>query len=196
MAIFGDKFYKKLGGMSPWRQSLFALALAHRQSPNFMLWASLAGRAGAAAAFAAALGKMWEYHLTPDNRVNLDLVLAGLEPCFPETDDASPFGAYAALDACFCLEQAIRAVTDHTGGEAEQASGASAGTAARYLETVNETEYAAEDLYDEPVMRAEMDFQVDMLEKIARAERSPGFCASIREICLGLGCSGIGISAD
>ncbi|MEE3423722.1 MAG: DUF416 family protein, partial [Succinimonas sp.] len=39
--IFGEKFYRLLDEMSIWQQSLFALTLAARMSPNLYLFCSL-----------------------------------------------------------------------------------------------------------------------------------------------------------
>ena len=73
MTLFGEKFYPTLNKLSPWRQSLFALVLAHRQFPNFELWVDTVKHKGKAE-YNFALKKLWEYHLDKFNHIDLEKV--------------------------------------------------------------------------------------------------------------------------
>ena len=111
MAIFGEKFYKMLNELKPWQQSLFALTLAQRQSPNFLLYADVTENHEALRDFRNILNTMWEFHTDKENHISLEKLLETLEKHIPEIDDDSPYGAYPALDACISLSQSIISVT-------------------------------------------------------------------------------------
>lgn len=57
---FGDKFYKRLGDLEPWQQTVFALALAERMYPNYQLYAEVRVKA-MLSTFRAALDSLWRY---------------------------------------------------------------------------------------------------------------------------------------
>ena len=99
MTLFGEKFYPTLNKLSPWRQSLFALVLAHRQFPNFELWVDTVNHKGKAE-YNFALKKLWEYHLDKFNHIDLEKVLDVFDPFVPDPDkDGDSLGTLFALDA-------------------------------------------------------------------------------------------------
>lgn len=196
MAIFGEKFYKMLNELKPWQQSLFALTLAQRQSPNFLLYADVTENHEALRDFRNILNTMWEFHTDKENHISLEKLLETLEKHIPEIDDDSPYGAYPALDACISLSQSINAIVNHFGDEAEHASSASICTVAKYLEFTEEAEYQDEELYEKQLIVEEMDYQINLLDRISNARRSPEFTNELRKECEELGCSNIGIMAD
>ena len=71
MAIFGEKFYKMLNELKPWQQSLFALTLAHRQSPNFLLFAEVTEDHEAKKDFLNILNTMWEFQTVRTEHIRL-----------------------------------------------------------------------------------------------------------------------------
>lgn len=194
MAIFGEKFYKNLGELSPWQQSIFALVLAHRQSPNFLLYAEMNEDTAAQNDFMHVLDTMWEYHMDKDNHIDLESLLEQLERHIPEIDDDTPYGAYPALDACISLSMSINAIINHFGDEAEQACGASICTVAKYLEITDDTLYSDEELYEKQLIVEEMDFQIELMNTISRAKRSLDFITKMKDECSGFEFSNIGIS--
>ncbi len=196
MAIFGEKFYKMLNELKPWQQSLFALTLAHRQSPNFLLFAEVIEDHEAKKDFLNILNTMWEFHTDKENHINLENLLETLEKHIPDIDDDSPYGAYPALDACISLSQSINAIVNHFGEEAEHASSASICTVAKYLEFTEDAVYEDEELYDKQLIVEEMDYQINLLDRISKATRSPEFTNALRKECEELGCSNIGICID
>lgn len=196
MAIFGEKFYKMLNELKPWQQSLFALTLAQRQSPNFLLYADVTENHEALRDFRNILNTMWEFHTDKENHISLEKLLETLEKHIPEIDDDSPYGAYPALDACISLSQSINAIVNHFGDEAEHASSASICTVAKYLEFTEDAEYQDEELYEKQLIVEEMDYQINLLDRISKAKRSPEFTNELRQECEELGCSNIGIMAD
>ncbi len=196
MAIFGEKFYKMLNELKPWQQSLFALTLAQRQSPNFLLYADVTENHEALRDFRNILNTMWEFHTDKENHISLEKLLETLEKHIPEIDDDSPYGAYPALDACISLSQSINAIVNHFGDEAEHASSASICTVAKYLEFTEEAEYQDEELYEKQLIVEEMDYQINLLDRISKAKRSPEFTNELRKECEELGCSNIGIMVD
>ena len=196
MAIFGEKFYRMLNELNPWQQSLFALTLAHRQSPNFLLYAEVTENHEAKKDFLDILGTMWEFHTDKENHINLEKLLETLEQHIPDIDDDSPYGAYPALDACISLSQAINAITNHFGDEAEHASSASICTVAKYLEFTEEAVYEDDELYEKPLIAEEMDYQINLLERISKSRRSPEFTRLLKKECEEMECSNIGITAD
>ena len=146
--MFGDKFYKRLGDLEPWQQTVFALALAERMYPNYQLYAESTGN-GDAVAFRAALDSLWRYLTEKSSRVNLSVILEEFEPHIPDPTHETSYGAYPALDACVALGCAYNSIICRIGEEAEEASNASIGSVAGFLELLAEKELSHEELYEQ-----------------------------------------------
>ena len=192
--MFGDKFYKRLRGLEPWQQSVFALALAERMYPNYQLYAESTGK-GNGEAFRAALDSLWLYLTEKGSRVNLSAILEEFEPHIPDPTRETSYGAYPALDACVALGCAYNSVICRIGEEAEEASGASVGAVAGFLELLAERELSQEELYEQELMEAEISFQVELLNQVAKP-RDPEQILAIRELAAQGGVSNLGIALE
>ncbi len=190
--MFGDKFYKRLGDLEPWQQTVFALALAERMYPNYQLYAESTGK-GDAVAFRAVLDSLWRYLTEKSSRVNLSVILEEFEPHIPDPTQETSYGAYPALDACVALGCAYNSVICRIGEEAEEASNASIGSVAGFLELLAERDLSHEELYEQELMESEMSFQVELLNQVARP-RDPEQILAIRALAAQDGVSNIGIS--
>ena len=121
--MFGDKFYKRLGKLMPWQQTVFALALAERMYPNYCLYAESTGK-GDAVAFRHALDALWGYMTERGSRVDLGAILEAFEVHIPDPVKEENYGAYPALDACVALGCAYNSVICRIGEESIEASNA------------------------------------------------------------------------
>lgn len=192
--VFGDKFYKRLNKLMPWQQTVFALALAERMYPNYHLYAESSGQ-GDAPAFRHALDTLWNYLTHKSSRVDLSSVLEGFEQHIPNPVPEGNYGAYPALDACVALGCAYNSVICRIGEEAEEASNASIGSVAGFLEMAQEREFSDEELYEQELMQGEMEFQVELLAQVDQP-RDPAHILSIREWAAQGGVSNLGITLE
>ena len=192
--MFGDKFYKRLRGLEPWQQSVFALALAERMYPNYQLYAESTGK-GNGEAFRAALDSLWLYLTEKGSRVNLSAILEEFEPHIPDPSRETSYAASPALHACVAPGCAYNSVICRIGEEAEEASGASVGAVAGFLELLAERELSQEELYEQELMEAEISFQVELLNQVAKP-RDPQQILAIRELAAQGGISNLGIALD
>ena len=192
--MFGDKFYKRLAELQPWQQTVYTLALAERMYPNYVLFTQAAGF-GDAKAFRHALDQMWNYLTVKGSRVNLGAILEAFEVYIPEPGKFESYGAYPALDACVALGCAYNSVICRVGEEAMDASHASVGTVAGFIEMLEERELTEEELYEHEYIEAELEFQVELLKRVAH-ERDSDRILAIKVFAAQDGVSNIGISLD
>lgn len=192
--IFGERFYPMLGKLSPWRQSLFALTLAQRQLPNFLLWCELKEQKGAAGIFKKALDELWTFHEDKFNHIDLEELVNAVEPFIPEGDpEELSVGDLFALDALITFTAACDAVLMHEGNEAEIASKTSLGGVVRTVEEKNGT-LDDETLRENSQVDAEVDYQVELLELLSHAKRSAELTENLKVLAGNGGISNIGIS--
>ncbi len=192
--MFGDKFYKRLNKLMPWQQTVFALALAERMYPNYQLYAESSG-SGDAPAFRRALDTLWDYLTHKGSRVDLSSVLESFEPHIPNPVPEGNYGAYPALDACVALGCAFNSVICRIGEESEEASHASIGSVAGFIEMREQRPYSDEELYEHELMQSEMEFQVELLAQVDQ-QRDADHILAIRELASQGGVSNLGISAS
>lgn len=194
--IFGERFYPMLGKLSPWRQSLFALSLAQRQLPNFLLWCELREQKGTAGIFLKALNELWQFHEDKFNHIDLEELVGSVEPFIPEGDpEELSVGDLFGLDALITFSAACDAVILHEGNEAEIASRTSLGGVVRSVEEKNGP-LDDEALRENPLVDAEVNFQVELLELLSHAKRSAELTENLKVIAGNGGVSNIGISYD
>ena len=192
--MFGDKFYKRLGDLESWQQSVFALALAERMYPNYHLYAESTGK-GNAIEFRAALDSLWRYLTEKGSRVNLSSIMESFEVFIPDPTHEESYGAYPALDACVALGCAYNSVSCRIGEEAMEASNASIGSVAGFIEMLEERELTEDELYEQPLMEQEMAFQVELLNQVSRP-RDPQQILAIRSLAAQDGVSNLGIALE
>ena len=192
--MFGDKFYKRLGKLMPWQQTVFALALAERMYPNYALYAQSTGK-GNEAAFREALDSLWGYMTEKGSRVDLGAILESFEEHIPNPVKEENYGAYPALDACVALGCAYNSVICRLGEEAIEASNASIGSVAGFIEMLAERDFSDEELYEHELMESEMSFQVALMQEVDKP-RDPEQLLAIRQMASQDGVSNLGISLE
>ena len=192
--MFGDKFYKRLGKLMPWQQTVFALALAERMYPNYALYAQSTGR-GNEGAFREALDSLWGYMTEKGSRVDLGAILESFEEHIPNPVKEENYGAYPALDACVALGCAYNSVICRLGEEAIEASNASIGSVAGFIEMLAERDFSDEELYEHELMESEMSFQVALMQEVDK-QRDPEQILAIRQMASQDGVSNLGISLE
>ena len=192
--MFGDKFYKRLGKLMPWQQTVFALALAERMYPNYALYAQSTGR-GNEGAFREALDSLWGYMTEKGSRVDLGAILESFEDHIPNPVKEENYGAYPALDACVALGCAYNSVICRLGEEAIEASNASIGSVAGFIEMMAERDFSDEELYEHELMESEMSFQVALMQEVDKP-RDPEQILAIRQMASQDGVSNLGISLE
>lgn len=192
--MFGDKFYKRLGKLMPWQQTVFALALAERMYPNYALYAQSTGK-GNDSAFREALDSLWGYMTEKGSRVDLGAILETFEEYIPDPVKEENYGAYPALDACVALGCAYNSVICRLGEEAIEASNASIGSVAGFIEMLAGRDFSDEELYEHELMESEMSFQVALMQEVDKP-RDPEQILAIRELASQDGVSNLGISLE
>ncbi|OIN13500.1 YjaG family protein [Oceanisphaera psychrotolerans] len=192
--MFGDKFYKKINKLAPWQQTVFALALAERMYPNYRLFADTSSF-GNGERFRDTLDVLWTYLTVKGSRVDLGAELESFEAFIPDPSRFESYGAYPALDACVAVGAAYNSVICRIGEEAIEASGASLGTVAGFAELLAERDLSEEELYENELMAAEMEFQVELLERVGQPRAAETILA-IRDFAAQDGVSNIGISLE
>ena len=192
--MFGDKFYKRLGKLMPWQQTVFALALAERMYPNYALYAQSTGK-GNESAFREALDSLWGYMTEKGSRVDLGAILESFEEHIPNPVKEENYGAYPALDACVALGCAYNSVICRLGEEAIEASNASIGSVAGFIEMLAERDFSDEELYEHELMESEMSFQVALMQEVDKP-RDPEQILAIRQMASQDGVSNLGISLE
>ena len=192
--MFGDKFYKKINKLAPWQQTVFALAPAERMYPNYQLF-SETGDFGNGQRFRETLDTLWTYLTVKGSRVDLSAELESFEAFIPDPTQSESYGAYPALDACVALGCAFNSVICRIGEEATEASHASLGTVAGFVELLAERELSEEELYDDELLMAEMEFQVELLDRVSQ-QRDADAILAVRDFAAQGGVSNIGISLE
>ncbi|MGL5949327.1 MAG: YjaG family protein [Aeromonas sp.] len=192
--MFGDKFYKRLSELQPWQQTVYTLALAERMYPNYALFCQATGF-GSVQVFRKSLDELWQYLTVKGSRVNLSAILEELEAQIPEPSKFSTYGVYPAIDACVALGCAYNSVICRIGEESAEASHASVGTVAGFIELVAERELSDDELYEHELMEAELEFQVELQKRVA-FERDSARILAIRTFAAQDGVSNIGISLE
>lgn len=196
MTLFGEKFYPTLNKLSPWRQSLFALVLAHRQFPNFELWVDTVKHKGKAE-YNFALKKLWEYHLEKFNHIDLEKVLDVFDPFVPDPDkDGDSLGTLFALDAAASLTAAFDAIILHQGDEAEIASRSSLAAVVRMVENNIDEDLDEEAMREQELVDNEINFQIDLMEMLRGAKRDPDLAKMLIKIAIKDHISNIGIEQN
>lgn len=192
--MFGDKFYKKINKLAPWQQTVFALALAERMYPNYRLFSETSDF-GNGQRFRDTLDILWTYLTVKGSRVDLSAELESFEAFIPDPTQSENYGAYPALDACVALGCAYNSVICRIGEEAIEASHASLGTVAGFVELLAERELSEEELYDDELLMSEMEFQVALLERVGK-QRDADTILAVRDFAAQDGVSNIGISLE
>ena len=192
--MFGDKFYKKINKLAPWQQTVFALALAERMYPNYQLFSETSDF-GNSQRFRDTLDTLWTYLTVKGSRVDLSAELEAFEAFIPDPTQSENYGAYPALDACVALGCAFNSVICRIGEEATEASHASLGTVAGFVELLAERELSEEELYEDELLMAEMEFQVELLDRVSQ-QRDADAILAIRDFAAQGGVSNIGIGLE
>ncbi|MBU3825163.1 MAG: YjaG family protein [Candidatus Oceanisphaera merdipullorum] len=192
--MFGDKFYKKINKLAPWQQTVFALALAERMYPNYQLF-SETSKTGNGKRFRETLDILWTYLTIKGSRVDLSAELESFENFIPDPTKSESYGAYPALDACVALGCAFNSVICRIGEEATEASHASLGTVAGFVELLAERDLSEEELYEDELLMAEMEFQVELLDRVSQPRDADAILA-VRDFAAQGGVSNIGISLE
>jgi hypothetical protein len=195
--IFGEKYYKILSKLSPWRQSLFALVLAQRQYANYVLWCEVNDVKGGPKAYDKTLKSLWDFHSDKFNHIDLEKVLEEFEPYLLDDEKMElSVGDLFSLDATLSLSAAVLAIILHEGEEAEMASRASLSGVVRKLEQESDTELSDEELRNTPEVDGEVNFQIELLEILEKSQRSPELTRKLYEMSLNGGMSNIGLSLE
>ena len=184
--------------LSPWKQSLFALALAQRQFPNYALWCEVEKVNGGRQAFLKTLNLLWEFHSDKFNNIDLEKVLDELEPYLLDDEkkqEELTLGDLFSLDASISIQAAILAIILHEGEEAKMASLASLGGVIRTVEN-EKGELDDESMREQEAVDNEVNYQIELLDLISKSERSGELTQKVRDLALNGGISNIGLSVE
>ncbi len=175
--ILGPKFYQELNHLPSWKQSLFALVLAHRQYYNLVfLSQNDADLHLGTPEFRRVLEGLWQFHQDKFNHIDLQELYEVYRPfSLLEREDAGDdlsVPERLALNAAISLSQACTAVVEHCGEEARLASLSSEADlllrAEQSGESLSEEEFRELDYVD-----YEAAFQVELYEILSHAARGP-----------------------
>ena len=192
--MFGEKFIKKLKKLMPWQQTVFTLALSERMFPNYCLYAESTGK-GDVALIREALDTLWQYETEKSMKVDLSAILEKIEAIMPDPLQEECYGAYPALDACIAVATAYNSIVFRLGDEAFDVSQTSLGTVIGFIEMQHGEELTEEQLYEEPLIEDEMNFQVELLNLVSQP-RDVNIILQIKEMAEQSGVSNLGISLN
>jgi len=190
--VFGDIFYRRLAKLAPWQQTTFALCLAERMYPNYVLFCQTSDF-GDVALFRQVLDQLWRFLTVRGYKVDLEAELERFEPFVPEPDHFDTYGAYPALDACVTLACAVNSVICRTGEEGKEASHASLGSVCGFVELLAGAALSDEQLYQDGWVEQEMEFQVELLRRLEHP-RDPELILNLQRFAANEGVSNLGIS--
>jgi uncharacterized protein YjaG (DUF416 family) len=192
--VFGEKFYRRLSKLAPWQQTTFALCLAERMYPNYVLFCQTCDF-GDAQAFRRLLDQLWQFLSVRGYKVDLEAELEKFEPHVPEPKRFEHYGVYPALDACVTLACAINSVICRTGEEGREASNASLGAVCGFAELLAGEVLSDEQLYQQACVEQEMEFQVELLKRLDHP-RDSELIMALRFLASNEGVSNLGITLD
>ncbi|MCR5537336.1 MAG: YjaG family protein [Succinivibrio sp.] len=194
--FFGAKFYQKLHKLSPWQQSLFALALTMHQKPNLVLCCEVGKQPELALRFEQLLEEVKTFHQDKFNHLDLAELAAELETLLPALDQELSLGDLYVQDTLLSLQVACEAVFLHEGSEAEQASNLSLGGVFRRLEAESGAEPDEDELHEHPLVEAELQFQLSVLRLFESESNRSQLLGRLEQLLEHKRVSNIGISAD
>lgn len=192
--MFGDKFYSRLQKLMPWQQTLFALALTERMYPNYGLYAEVTGQ-GHATELREAMDRLWQMLGEKGVRIDYAAEIARWEAQLPEPEKETCYGVYPALDVCMGLITTYYSISGRVGDESIDVSKISLGSVISFLEMQEERELSEEELYDSELVALEMEFQAELLKRVAQP-RQDDLIAAIRAFATESGLSNLGIAAS
>lgn len=193
--MFGPKFYPLLDKLGPWRQSLFALALAQRQFTNYALYTEI-NKLNGKSEYKNALKILWQFHTQKFNHIDLETELEKFEPFSCTQEDDTSLGYLYAIDASISLISAFDAILSKLGDEAQMASKASMGAVVRTVEQGSDVELDDETLRQSLLVEAEVNFQVGLYELISKGKRSTELCTQVLNYIYQDQVSNIGIELE
>lgn len=192
--MFGDKFYSRLQKLMPWQQTLFALALTERMYPNYGLYAEVTGQ-GHAPELREAMDRLWQMLGEKGVRIDYAAEIARWEAQLPEPETETCYGVYPALDVCMGLITTYYSISGRVGDESIDVSKISLGSVISFLEMQEERELSEEELYDAELVALEMEFQAELLKRVAQP-RQDDLIAAVRAFATDSGLSNLGIAAS
>lgn len=193
-------FNQQLRELQPFQQHIWAIALAQRAAPNYLLFAEIT-ESDHATAFKQLLALAWEGVISPQSRINWPVQQEKLPALLPDPEATSLYGVYPALDAATALELVLDEAVMPQTETAVDASKLSRATVRHYLEQLcpegMTLEEAKQWIRHHPLMEDEQGFQDELLYQVQQLERpfSP-LVREIKHLAMNQGVSNLGISLD
>ncbi len=191
-------FNQQLRNLKPWQQQVFALVLAQRSAPNYVLFCEALSW-GDPSAFKQLLALLWEHWLAPESKINWVVQQEKLPLMAPEPGDFDVYGVYPALDAVMALELAVEGLIEVDAELAVRASRLSRSSVQAYLleSLAAEPETFSPPVgwvKQQPLMQDEQDFQDAVLEMLEQADRPrPALLQALKQLAHNQGVSNLGI---
>jgi uncharacterized protein YjaG (DUF416 family) len=193
-------FNERLRRLQSWQQLAFAVALAQRVAPNYLLFCE-ATAFGDTREYQKLLDLLWESLLAKDAKINWAVQQDKLPELQPEPEDFEVYGVYPALDAVMALEVAVEQALKHDEENAVRASKLTRSTVRQYLEMqapddLDEKELGQWIRYQD-LMADENAFQDELLSQVtAQFQPHNPLLKGVRLLAGNEGFSNLGISLD
>lgn len=187
--------FQRVRDLSDWRAVAFGATLLERSLPNYQLFCEL-NDFGEPEQYRNCLNAVWDWLANPKARVNLQVQLDRVEEAVPDAADFDGFGVYPAIDACMSMTALLMLMMGDDPQGAVVISKLSQGSVEAFIEATSEEQLDADAIKAHPLMQWEIDFQSELLDRIAQCDRQKDSIQALKAMAREEGMSNIGLEME
>ncbi|SHI27565.1 YjaG family protein [Ferrimonas marina] len=167
-------FFSRVKALNEKQKVLFAIALAERMLPNYLLYAQITEQEDSAKA-TTILDMLWQSLYTRNLKLNYERMQDQLEELMPNTEAEEFYGVYPATDALMALSTILTAMQQKVDTDLINVSKLSSSTVAAFIEASEQPEVETEEALDDfvfqhPLMAEERAIQGQLLDWVESPE--------------------------
>ncbi|GAB3026717.1 YjaG family protein [Bowmanella dokdonensis] len=187
--------FQRVRDLSDWRAVAFGATLLERSLPNYQLFCEL-NDFGEPEQYRNCLNTVWDWLANPKARVNLQVQLDRVEEAVPDAADFVGFGVYPAIDVCMSMTALLMLMMGDDPQGAVVISKLSQGSVEAFIEATSEEQLDADAIKAHPLMQWEIDFQSELLDRIAQCDRQKDSIQALKAMAREEGMSNIGLEME
>lgn len=187
--------FQRVRDLSDWRAVAFGATLLERSLPNYQLFCEL-NDFGEPEQYRNCLNAVWDWLANPKARVNLQVQLDRVEEAVPDAADFDGFGVYPAIDVCMSMTALLMLMMGDDPQGAVVISKLSQGSVEAFIEATSEEQLDADAIKAHPLMQWEIDFQSELLDRIAQCDRQKDSIQALKAMAREEGMSNIGLEME
>jgi uncharacterized protein YjaG (DUF416 family) len=185
--------------LNQWQQVAYSAAIIERMLPNYKLFAE-AVEFGDVKLLRNQLDLVWQW-LDKNNRckINYEAQLSKLELHIPNPEEFDSFGVFPALDVCMAIVSLFQIMQDKDSDGCLSVSRLSENSVSYYVELIlaqektDESDISQEEIAIHPLMKWELETQVELYDFIKLAPENKNSCIYAKSLVLEEGLSNLGI---